>query len=155
MATNFHSTTVQGNHDPSVSGTRVEFVGGAVFLYTGQAYRPGQEVDISYGQRDNEDLLLNYGFVVPNNEADRFTITDPLALLKGTEAESWQAHASQAETEPLVLTRALDDPSLQRFTDALQEQLGARGGGLCDSLDCPRVCSLLAQVQSCIRNILE
>ncbi|KAL0023620.1 hypothetical protein WJX77_008160 [Trebouxia sp. C0004] len=44
-----------------------------------QAPSPGQEITIDYGDKSNEQLLLNYGFAQPNNMDDVLTIMCPVS----------------------------------------------------------------------------
>ncbi|KAA6422499.1 MAG: hypothetical protein FRX49_07674 [Trebouxia sp. A1-2] len=44
-----------------------------------QAPAPGQEITIDYGDKSNEQLLLNYGFAQPNNMNDVLTIMCPVS----------------------------------------------------------------------------
>ena len=81
----------------------------------------GEEVMISYGSKNNDQLLLNYGFVVPDNPEDQFTVLDAHAVL-GTSAGG-------AEQEcPAVFTRDLSHPHLLDFARAL-EQYGQQRSG--------------------------
>ena len=41
--------------------------------------QPGQEVCISYGDKNNRDLVAQYGFVLPGNAADRLRLPCPAA----------------------------------------------------------------------------
>ena len=50
--------------------SRFSFVG----LQTLEAYESGQELFNNYGPRDNEALLLGYGFAVENNDFDHYSV---------------------------------------------------------------------------------
>lgn len=81
------------NHRP---GAQVEWQ--ARFKFVGlqllESYEPGQELCNNYGPRDNEGLLLAYGFTVPDNPFDHLVISikvppgSPLAL-----AHTWKPDA--------------------------------------------------------------
>ena len=49
-------------------------------VYADKDYKAGEEVMISYGIMTNPDLLITYGFVLPNNAFE--TVGLPLASTK-------------------------------------------------------------------------
>jgi hypothetical protein len=78
------------NHKPLAKvewQPRTGFVG----LQVLEDYLPGEEVFNNYGPRDNESLLLSYGFIIPGNPFDHvlLAITPPPGTLLDI-SRSWQ-----------------------------------------------------------------
>jgi hypothetical protein len=78
------------NHKPLAKvewQPRTGFVG----LQVLEDYGPGEEVFNNYGPRDNESLLLSYGFIIPGNPFDHvlLAITPPPGTLLDV-ARTWQ-----------------------------------------------------------------
>ncbi|WPH00255.1 ribosomal lysine n-methyltransferase set10 [Acrodontium crateriforme] len=64
-----------GNHDPKASA-EWNFEQGRFGLVTHDSYAAGDEVFNNYGSwKPNAELLMGYGFCIPNNEADHVLLT--------------------------------------------------------------------------------
>ena len=110
------------NHDPGIE-TNVTFDAGedAFLLSAAGSVAQGEEVLISYGGKNNDQLLLNYGFVEPDNPEDQFTVLDAHVILGPS--------AGGVEQEcPPVFTRDLSHPQLLDFARALQQKGQQRSG---------------------------
>uniref|UniRef100_A0A6M2CSL2 Putative ribosomal n-lysine methyltransferase set11 n=1 Tax=Rhipicephalus microplus TaxID=6941 RepID=A0A6M2CSL2_RHIMP len=62
------------NHHWKAS-VQTAIVGSYFEIVTNNNYQPNEQVFISYGSHDNRKLLLEYGFVLPNNPNDLVIIT--------------------------------------------------------------------------------
>jgi len=66
-----------GGHYNSGCRVHLEEEGKRVVLRAQQAHPKGEQVFINYGGVNNGLLLLNYGFVVPENLTDTYEVTPP------------------------------------------------------------------------------
>ncbi|AGO12709.1 AaceriADR237Cp [[Ashbya] aceris (nom. inval.)] len=63
------------NHSPGKNVTwAYDEEAAAVTFSTAETVEPGEELYNNYGDKSNDELLLNYGFVLPNNEHDKSTL---------------------------------------------------------------------------------
>ena len=111
-------TTDASNHNSEVSGTELvyEASSGRFLLSTGHGYVAGQQVHISYGSKNNDELLLNYGFVLDTNALDQCSLMDVWSLLPPQEAA---ALCTMEEARSCIMTRDLMHPSLLAFARCL------------------------------------
>eukprot|EP00457_Paulinella_chromatophora_P016097 gb/GEZN01016834.1/.p1 GENE.gb/GEZN01016834.1/~~gb/GEZN01016834.1/.p1 ORF type:complete len:215 (-),score=14.70 gb/GEZN01016834.1/:181-762(-) len=65
------------NHDPNkdtevaINRFESDVLGGTSMPYSGDTLKPGDEILISYGEKNNGELLKQYGFTVPSNPYDQ------------------------------------------------------------------------------------
>ncbi|KAI1841805.1 hypothetical protein JX265_009414 [Neoarthrinium moseri] len=58
-----------GNHSPRANSSwRADHQSQLISLQCGEAYAPGQQVFNNYGMKTNAELLLGYGFILPESE---------------------------------------------------------------------------------------
>lgn len=82
------------NHDPkSTAFFDWEPASEAVVLQADRAYRPGQQVFISYGQKTSGELLLSYGFAPPPGANPHDACLLPGALDPADLAAEWKERA--------------------------------------------------------------
>ena len=149
------------NHDPDVADTNIRFDGDReVFLLsTASPARQGDEVMISYGRKNNDQLLLNHGFVLGGNPEDEYMIPDARHLL------NLSAGTCDGQESACCFTRDLAHPLLLEFAATLfaergdqpafpdlasvSEGTGSRSGsalGGASPLDSPEILAKLVKV---------
>lgn len=93
------------NHKPMASvewQPRAEFVG----LQVQKSFEAGEELSNNYGPRDNESLLLSYGFIIPNNPFDHVLLSikpPPGTLLDRTQSWTPPDPRSSVDRRPYLL----------------------------------------------------
>jgi len=112
--------TDASNHDSEVSGTELVYdaSSGRFLLSTSHGYVAGQQVHINYGGKNNDELLLNYGFVLDTNALDQCSLMDVWSLLPPQEAA---ALCTMEEARSCIITRDLMHPSLLAFARCLHD----------------------------------
>ncbi|KAL5010710.1 hypothetical protein ScPMuIL_013015 [Solemya velum] len=86
-------------------------------------YRRYEQVFISYGPADNHKLLLEYGFILPNNPHDvfNFTFDDLEILLRVFDVQFWDKKSEIIRQKHLILNLSCSDEGLSwRLATALQ-----------------------------------
>ena len=98
-----HSPTARVTWDAAADPTSVHF-------RVEQEYKPGNQIFNNYGMKTNSELLLAYGFVLPETEALH---NDYIHLRKRTQAEGSQAGAvDEKDIRDFVISlRPLSHPS--------------------------------------------
>ncbi|KAI9716092.1 MAG: hypothetical protein M1812_005519 [Candelaria pacifica] len=67
-------------------GCRVEFNTGGYKVIADRTYEPGEEIHVTYARRNNDYLLINYGFILPENRWDELSL-DHLIIERLTELQ--------------------------------------------------------------------
>jgi hypothetical protein len=76
-------------------------------LATGSMPKEGDELTLSYGDKNNDDLLQYFGFVENNNVFDRYVIVDPqVSFDNALKALSEQKKIDKSEKLSLMKTAA-------------------------------------------------
>ena len=83
-----------------------------------------QQITISYGDRNNDDLLQYFGFVEVDCAFDRYVVLDPLSVLKSeltfqiTDSENNKALTDLLKIVEIAMTGNGDEATLGYDTDA-------------------------------------
>lgn len=103
-----------GNHDlrAKVEWDTASDIGFCRFI-SHDRYQPGQQIFNNYGMKTNSELLLGYGFIVPET-ADLHNDYIHLRKKRGPEADEVGSGNSAGETLPkdyLISLRSMEDPA--------------------------------------------
>eukprot|EP00960_Hanusia_phi_P038850 753634-Hanusia_phi.AAC.4 len=89
-------------------------------LLADKDFQVGQSVEISYGIKSNDELLLSYGFIVPDNPEDFFVIKDAKKMLSTVLKVNI---GDDVDIVSPVITRDLLDDSVASFANNISNLL--------------------------------
>uniref|UniRef100_A0A1D2A541 Rubisco LSMT substrate-binding domain-containing protein n=1 Tax=Auxenochlorella protothecoides TaxID=3075 RepID=A0A1D2A541_AUXPR len=118
------------NHTFDGPTAKVEGSADATCLVAARQLRAGEEVSLNYGPLSNDDLFLDYGFIVPGNPHDDVQLQFDLSLIEaaralvGLAALEGLAPAARAALEALGLAGA---PGLSAAVAVRRARAGVQG----------------------------